>query len=211
VKQQRKNRTDLTKGRRHTAIHEAGHAVAYWSFGCLPYGVQLASIPGQPIIDRHGREVRAHGLVEASFFSPIDSLDTFPHAVKGISVRRAQIEAICAYAGPVAEARARKTALLNVLWTYGTDDYKRVMTVVDWMNLDTARKDQVFEIVDWAARRIMTEYRDAVNALADVILKERQVDGSRIDQIIVRATGRQRPIDGDVPAWLEPHLVDAIS
>lgn len=210
VIQVHKKRSDPAKERRITSIHEAGHAVAYWSFGCLPYCVQLVSRPGEPIIDRRGRAVRAHGLVEASFFSPIVSLEAVPHELKGTSIRRAQLEAICAYAGPVAEARARKTSLLQVLLTNGAEDHKHAEAAIDWIKLDAARKDQVFRFVEWATRRIMTEYRDAVGALGGVLLKEGQVDRNGIDQIIVRSTGRQHPLHGSVPAWLEPRLIDAI-
>jgi len=82
---------------------------------------------------------------------------------------------------------------------------------MEWLTLDAESKEKAFRIAEWASRRILTEYREAVSALAEVIFDEGQVDMNRIDTIIAQATGRTCPLHGSVPGWLEPRLLGARS
>src|SRR5688572_582977 len=186
----RKRAISVEDWRHETAAHEAGHAVAYWAIGVLPYSVAIAEFPGDTLIDRRNRASTGWGLCEASFCSnpvPRDILSKLRERklvkkmVKTI-VRKLQLEAMCIFAGPVAEAQFRRRALSDVLKTTGKGDRKSARAAFRWITDKKKIRYQLERAAIDAACQLMSEYATSVTALAEELRHIRRVDSKRIDE-----------------------------
>jgi hypothetical protein len=197
--------------RKESAVHEAGHAVAYWAIGVLPYTVWIPAYRGEKFVDRRNRVRSLDGICDASFFNMLlpssgIPLGGLPMPMRSIAVKHAQLNAMCAYAGPIAEARYRRCLLLRVLMTTGKDDFDSTLTTLRWLAPDENIYRRLELLVSAAARRLVKMYATSISALAEELVDKGQVGSERIDQIIRAQAGHARPNHGDPPLWLVPKL-----
>ncbi len=198
--------------RKESAIHEAGHAVAFWAIGVLPYTVWIPAYRGEKFVDRRNRVRSIDGICDASFFDMVLPLSGFPLSrlpaeFRPIWIRNAQLNAICAYAGPIAEARYCRCPLLRVLMTTGKDDFDTVLTSLRWLAPDDKNIYRRLEfLVSAAARRLVKMYATSISAVAEELEDKGQVGPERIDQIIRAHAGHAKPRHGEPPPWLVPKL-----
>jgi hypothetical protein len=203
----RKGRCRKTPWRVLSAVHEAGHAIAYWAFGVLPDSVELPRNLGDELVDSWGRKVICSGLTEASFFDHLFlPLSESPREVRGKLIKAAQIRAICDYAGPFAEARYRHASELWVLLTCGYQDFDHAKKVIRWVTTDPELVNKISLIVERAARRVISVYAPAIKALAKELEYAGRVEDERIDELAEAAMGYPIPKHGSVPSWLEGKL-----
>lgn len=158
------------------------------------------------MLDNRDREVRAEGMTQASLFNPLPALAVFPQEVKGDAVMAAVLEAICAYSGPVVEARLTKKSLVGVLVGPGTDDNARVSAALDWIGFWPDNRVLAAGLIGWAARTLMNERKGAVHALAHALVAAGRLDDDEVNAVLASQTGHSRPANRSVPAWLRGWL-----
>lgn len=178
------------KPSRVVAIHEAGHCLAHWWNGQSIHRavVRHASVH-EPVVDRRGREVRCQGLTEASSFISAPTL-VIPHPDLGDDVER---DLLHCYAGPVAEARHSRTALVVVLLTSaGTGDSQQADELLALLPADERKAVSTRALA--RAQQLVSRYWHAISALADLLQEKGDVDGDEIVSLFSAVTG-------ETPRW----------
>lgn len=191
---------------RMTAFHEAGHAVAYWATGTIPDAVHLLSLGADGIVDRRGRTMRCLGLTEAVRFSDRPPLKSLSHEQRRYAVLDAQVEAMCCYAGPVAQARSTRLPLNAVLLFGGGDeDVRNASKVLRWLTMNPKLFSKLERRAIDAARALLrqTEYWQGVTALAERLLETGCLDSNELNRLLAQATGRACPDLYDLAPWLK--------
>ena len=168
---------------RITAVHEAGHAVAYCHFAHGFHYAHVAPDGERYIIDRRDRVVAAAGLTEPR--THFDEPALFPHGLPTIAgyprekaLERGLRVLICSLAGPYAEARHRRCSCLAVILGGGSEDWDEAKAIAAYI-----KPDDPTSVLDRAERivRAFLRERDAwgqITALADNLLRHGRIDGS---------------------------------
>lgn len=181
---------------RVTAIHEAGHAVAYWLTGTLPYSVHISSTESPTITDRRNRVQYFRGLTEAVRFSGFVPRQQLSRQAAQNAVIDAQIEAICCYAGPVAQAKYTRWGLnATLMFSGGIDDVRRATAALKWITSDSESISALEVNAIATARRLLSHRRAwaSVYVLANELLHRRHIDAESLDLTISDAIGTQQP------------------
>jgi hypothetical protein len=185
----------MNKRLRRTAVHEAGHVLAFWWNGQHIARVTVRT-PTEartgPMIDLRGNPHDAEGLVEADYLVPCPSLDPpgiaecLPSMVESI-----ERDLIDCFAGPVAEAVFRHTKPDPLLSDGGRGDQRRGYALI---SLLPARKllDAESQAIARAIR-LVRRYWPAVTAVADLLQARGSVSGEVITALLCEVT-RESPV-----------------
>ncbi|MGO4368480.1 hypothetical protein [Pseudomonas sp. PAB10] len=181
----------MNKCRRCTAVHEAGHALAFWWNGQhierITVRTRTEACTG-PMIDLRGNPQNVEGLVEADYLVPHPSFDApgiaeyLPSMVDSI-----ERDLLDCFAGPVAEAVYRRTKSDKFTWASGRGDRCRGYELI---SLLPARK-----LLDAESRAIarscclVRHYWPAVTAVADLLQEHGTVNGEAITALLCEVTG----------------------
>ncbi|VVO24190.1 hypothetical protein [Pseudomonas fluorescens] len=181
----------MNKRLRRTAVHEAGHALAFWWNGQHIERVTVrtrteASIG--PMIDLRGNRQNVEGLVEADYCVPHPSSNA-PGIAEYLPSMLESIERdlLHCFAGPVAEAVYRHTRSDRFIKGSGLGDLRRGYALI---SLLPARK-----LLDAESRAIarssclVRRYWPAVSAVADLLQEHGTVDGEAITALLWEVTG----------------------
>lgn len=194
---------------RATAIHEAGHALAYWWNGQFIYTVAVRSSDDKragPYITRKGLECYLSGVVEGVDFIPCPqllklSLDAGGPKLDGLSGPAAEglrayygrlpelaaADLLHAYCGPVAHAIHNKQSLTHVLWAGGWSDYQHICALLGLLPED--QREEADRQAIARCRALVRRYWPAVCALADLLQERGTVDGEEVIDLLCAVTG----------------------
>lgn len=179
--------------------------MAYWAIGVLVYAVHVPSSLGQDLTDRRGRQRRCAGLTDASFFDAhlfFSKPSAMPLEVRSDAVRRAQLEVICTYAGPIIEARFRRCSRLAIAFTSGQEDFEQARRIIEWVTDKPEERASLALLAERAAGRVLKECSAALMPLAEELERAGTITGEDADALISSALGRRRPVHGTPPDWL---------
>ncbi len=181
----------MNKRPRRTAIHEAGHALAFWwndqHIERVTVRTRTEACTG-PMIDLRGNPQNVEGLVEADYCVPHPSCDApgiaeyLPSMVESI-----ERDLLHCFAGPVAEAVYRHTRSDQFISGSGWGDRCRGYELI---SLLPARK-----LLDAESRAIarasclVRRYWPAVIAVADLLQEHGTVNGQAIIALLCEVTG----------------------
>lgn len=196
---------EKAKPSRRVAIHEAGHALAYWWNGQGIYSVTArtkADMRTGPAVDRRGRESHdVEGFVEASSFIPAPALalEYGHHMPADLLPELVARDLLHTYSGPVAEAIYRRIGLDEVVWNGGYGDF---LNACDLLMLlpETVRNQAEYEAIA-RCRELVRRYWPAVAALADLLQKHGYVEGEDVEALLCAITGES-------PEWRGNPLAD---
>ena len=191
----------MNKRPRRTAIHEAGHALAFWwndqHIERVTVRTRTEAFIG-PMIDLRGNPQNVEGLVEADYCVPQPSVNApgiaeyLPSMVESI-----ERDLLHCFAGPVAEAVYRHSKSDKFISASGWGDRRRGYELI---SLLPARK-----LLDAESRAIarssclVRRYWAAVSAVADLLQEHGTVDGEAITALLCEVTGES-------PTRLTNHL-----
>lgn len=190
----RPEKKNAAAGRR-AAIHEAGHCLAYWWNGQFIYrAVVCAPKGGTLVIDRRGREVACTGLVEGSSFiaNPVLMLDRGRLALDDEVLDGLERDLLHCYCGPIAEARHSRVGVVAVQLSAGSEDYSQARRL-----LEIVPDEMRSAIADSAHKRskaLVRRYWPAVQAVADLLQRQGDVEGEAIVELLASTTGEK-------PTW----------
>lgn len=192
------------KPSRRVAIHEAGHALAYWWNGQGIYSATArtkAEILAGPAVDRRGRESDVAGFVEGSNFIPAPSLALeYGHGMPAeLLPELVARDLLHAYSGPVAEAQQRRTGLEWVLWGGGFGDMQHAGELLALLPDDQRAEADRQAIA--RCREMVRRYWPAVLALADLLQERGCVEGEDAEALLCAVTGES-------PKWRGNPLAD---
>jgi hypothetical protein len=181
----------MSKPARRTAIHETGHALAFWWNGRPIDRVTVrtkAECDAGPLIDSSGNPHRAAGLVEASpFLSDLSSIP--PRVGEGIPsiIPFVERDLLHYFAGPVAEAIHTRTRLDYYFSKSGRNDSSSGDQLIDILPI----YPQLFAESQSVARSscLVRRYWPAVNAIADLLQERGTVDGNDVAVLLCEITG----------------------
>ena len=178
---------------RYVAIHEAGHATVSWisqkrlGFDWAPFDRIIVRTPREilsgPYIDRREREVNCMGIVERS-----DRFNAYgmgpannPSLPDGVaSLWRANMEAdvIDTLAGPIAEAKFLHVSVLSSFLVGGEEDLRIAKHKArEFVRSENELRSLMASLQKEAAVLVRRpSVWEAINALADVVLRERTVE-----------------------------------
>ena len=180
----------LMSKRGHTAIHEAGHVVAFCHFSNGIYAAHLAGADGA-IVDRDGCTVHCLGLVEPrTSFDEATLRKDRDAAVYDAGIRNM----VCSLAGPYAEARHRKISADAVALSYGTDDFNGADEIATHIEPDPKRCEHLHQRVERIVRKFLREPEVwcQIQAVADVLFRDGRIGG---DHILLPRIDRRRDLD----------------
>lgn len=183
--------------RRWTAVHEAGHALAYWWNGQGIHSVSVrtkAEILAGQYVDRRGRESNPGGIVEASDFIGSPSLIR-EYRLYGMYDGLQEMVArdlLHAFSGPVAEALHRGVDLEWVLYAGGRSDWQHASELLALLPDDDRPEAERLAIA--RCRELMRHYWPAVQVLASVLQARGVVDGEEVERLLCANTGER-------PSW----------
>lgn len=198
---------EKAKPSRRVAIHEAGHALAYWWNGQGIYSATArtkADMRTGPYVTRRGLERgEVEGIVEAADFIGAPSLALehghgMDNELLGELVAR---DLLHAYSGPVAEAIYRRTSLEWVLWNGGYGDWQianDLLALVPEADRPEAERQAIAR-----CRELVRRYWPAVAALADLLQKHGYVEGEDVEALLCAATGEAPEFRGNPLADLD--------
>ena len=176
--------------RRDTAIHEAGHVVAYCHFANGVYAAHLAGAD-RVIVDRHGRTVHCLGLVE-----PRTSFDeAFLREDRRAAVYDSGVRVmVCSLTGPYAEARHRKRSRAAIALTYGTNDFNEANEIAARIEPDPERCEHLHQRVDRIVQKLLREPEVwcQIQAVANVLFRDGRIEG---DHALLRRIDRRCDLD----------------
>jgi len=195
----------MNKRPRRTAIHEAGHALAFWWNGQhierVTVRTRTEAVIG-PMIDLRGNPQNVEGLVEADYFVHHPSLDApgiaeyLPSMVESI-----ERDLLHCFAGPVAEAVYRHRKSDQFITGSGWGDRRRGYELI---SLLPARK-----LLDAESRAIarssclVRRYWAAVTAVADLLQEHGTVNGEAITALLCEVTGESPTLHSNQLATLD--------
>lgn len=176
---------------RRTAVHEAGHALAFWWNGQhikrVTVRTKAEAFTG-PMIDLRGNLQNVEGLVEADYLVPHPACDApgiaeyLPSMVESI-----ERDLLACFAGPVAEAVYRHTKSDKFIGGSGLGDRRRGYELI---SLLPARK--LLDAESLAIARsscLVRRYWPAVTAVADLLQEHGTVNGEAITALLWEVTG----------------------
>ena len=193
------------KPSRRVAIHEAGHALAYWWNG---QGIHCAAartkaeMRAGPYITRRGCERGdLEGIVEAADFIGAPSLALeYGHGMDSeLLAELVARDLLHCAAGPVAEAIHRRASLDGVLWAGGISDMQKASELLELLPEDQ-RADADRRTVA-RCRELVRRYWPAVEALADLLQERGHVEGEDVEALLCAVTGES-------PKWRGNPLAD---
>lgn len=158
---------------RTTAVHEAGHAVAYCRFFGGIYHARIAP----------------RGTKLSSARGPCFGYVSHPHQRR--TTQDARIRTImCLLAGPVAQARYERRSLLIISLTGGADDYEQSKTLAKTIEPMKFYKTVLDQFED-ETRTFLSEpgVWDRVLAVADVLMRTGEISG---DHELITACGTKK-------------------
>jgi len=174
---------------RRAAIHEAGHCLAYWWNGQFIYRAVVCDPKGRTlVIDRRGREVACTGLVEGSSFiaDPVLMLGRGRLVLDEV-LDDLERDLLHCYCGPIAEALHSRVGDVAVQLSAGSDDYSQARRL-----LEIVPDEMRSAIADSAHKRskaLVRRYWPAVQAVADLLQRQGDVDGEAIVELLASTTG----------------------
>jgi hypothetical protein len=196
----------MTQRRRCTAIHEAGHALAFWWNGQPITRVTVrtqAEAGAGPMLDLHGNPHYVEGLVEADYLVPRPAFDApgiaeyLPSMVESI-----ERDLLHCFAGPVAEAIYRHGRSARLIQGSGRGDLSRGHELI---SLLPPRK-----LLDAEARAmarascLVHRYWPALVAVADLLQERGTVEGQTITALLCSISGESPTPLGNDLASLDP-------
>ncbi|MFW0754849.1 hypothetical protein ACN1C3_08845 [Pseudomonas sp. H11T01] len=181
----------MNKRPRRTAIHEAGHALAFWwndqHIERVIVRTKTEAFTG-PMIDLRGNPQNVEGLVEADYCVQHPSFDApgiaeyLPSMVESI-----ERDLLHCFAGPVAEAVYRHSKSDKFISGSGWGDRRRGNELI---SLLPARK--LLDAESQAIARsscLVRRYWPAVTAVADLLQEHGTVNGEAITALLCEITG----------------------
>lgn len=177
---------------RYLAIHEAGHAVVCWYTGTRFDAIAVRAakeIEQGPHIDRRGRTCRVRGLVEVTArFTPEFGVTPRFETVQRIN---AQIDILIAYAGPLAEARYRRSAAWMIFLLGGDSDNEQAEARIQCFTYTEDEAEAMRLHLEKMTRAIFRESRiwEAVHRLATALQKRCFLEWEEALSIIQQETG----------------------
>lgn len=199
------------KPSRRVAIHEAGHALAYWWNGLAIYSATArtkAAMRAGQHIDRRGREADLEGVVEAASFIAAPSLTVelvrnmpayLPPELVADMPEMVARDLLNCYAGPVAEAIHRRCGLWSVLWNGGAGDWQHAGDLLELLPEDDRPEANRKAIA--RCRVLVRRYWPAVESLADLLQARGHVEGEDVEALLCAVTG-------EAPKWRGNPLSD---
>lgn len=193
------------KPSRRVAIHEAGHALAYWWNGQGIYSAAArtkAEMRAGPYITRRGCERGdLEGMVEAADFIGAPSLALeYGHAPEGaLLAELVARDLLHAYSGPVAEAIYRRTGLEWVFWFGGFGDWQHASDLLALLPED--QRPEAGRQAITRCRELVRRYWPALLALADLLQARGRVEGEDVESLLCAVTGKS-------PEWRGNPLAD---
>jgi hypothetical protein len=197
--------SEKAKPSRRVAIHEAGHALAYWWNGQGIYSATArtkAEMRAGPYITRRGCERgELEGIVEAADFIAAPSLALkYGNGMDGeLLVELVARDLLHCAAGPVAEAIHRRASLESVLWAGGISDLQKAGELLALLPDDQRAEADRQAIA--RCRELVRRYWPAVLALADLLQAHGHVEGEDVEALLCAATGES-------PKWRGNPLAD---
>lgn len=198
---------EKAKPSRRVAIHEAGHALAYWWNGQAIYSVTArtkADMRTGPYITRRGQERgEVEGIVEAADFIGAPSLALeYGHGMDNeLLAELVARDLLHAYSGPVAESIYRRTSLAWVLWNGGYGDWQIATDLLAL--LPEADRPEADRQAIARCRELVRRYWPAVEALADLLQKHGYVEGEDVEALLVTISGESPEFRGNPLADLD--------
>lgn len=187
---------------RHAAIHEAGHALAYWWNG---QHIEFAEARTGLYTDRRGREFEAaadlEGMVAGASFiaSPAMTLQDRIGMDNPLFPEMVARDLLHCYAGPVAEAIHRHIGLMVALWVGGAGDMHTARQLLAL--LPEAERPEAERQAVARCRVLVRRYWPAVLALADLLQERGRVEGEDVESLLCAVTGES-------PKWRGNPLSD---
>lgn len=181
----------MNKRARCTAIHEAGHALAFWWNGQPIKRVTVrtkAEACAGPMFDLRGNPQYAEGLVEADYLVPRPAFDApgvaeyLPSMIDAI-----ERDLLHCVAGPVAEAVYRHGRADRLIRGSGRGDLCRVYELI---SLLPPRK--LLDAESQAIARsscLVHRYWPAVRAVANLLQDHGMVEGQAVIALLCEITG----------------------
>jgi hypothetical protein len=176
------------------AIHEAGHVVAEWLFGSLPYAVHILA-PGQEITYRRGRTMRqVGGFVETGLPYNVYGHPTHIRLADKlecrIEARRYGLAAAASiFAGPIAEARYRHGSLSGAMLCGGRDDWQQIEEIAADLYPDADDQRRFVSLAEILARRALRGRLPAIVTLARELHIAGTLDGDRLVVLLPELLG----------------------
>jgi hypothetical protein len=187
--------TGATRGRfsdlRHTAIHEAAHAVAKWRLTVQSTGDEtdagfhhltlrpLAAVAEEPYVDAEGKHHNCHGITEMRRFDPGSGPvpnDVSPDYKFATDARRERIrlDIQVVLAGGIAEAKYRDLPFDDLIRDGGTasGDWQEAIRLADWLNQTGCSHEELLAPLRRKASDLVCrpEVWSAIVALAQAVL-----------------------------------------
>lgn len=197
----------MNKRPRRTAIHEAGHVLAFWWNGQRLERVTVRTrteASTGPMIDLRGNPQNVEGLVEADYFVPHPAFDApgiaeyLPSMVESI-----ERDLLHCFAGPVAEAVYLHTKSDKFFSGSGGDLHRGY----ELIRLLPARK--LLDAQSQAIARsscLVRRYWPAVTAVADLLQEHGTVSGEAITALLCEVTGESPALVGNDLATLDTRV-----
>ncbi|WP_261793001.1 hypothetical protein [Pseudomonas chlororaphis] len=191
---------------RCTAIHEAGHALAFWWNGQPIARVSvrtLAQTRAGPLLDLRGNWQYVAGLVEADYRVPRPAFEApgiaeyLPSMVEAI-----ERDLLHCFAGPVAEAIYRHAGSARVISGSGRGDLSRGHELISLLPPRKLLDAQALAIA--RASRLVHRYWSAVVDLADLLQERGMVDGETVNARLCAISGESPTPLGNDLASLDP-------
>lgn len=184
-----------------TAVHEAGHAVAYvLAFRALgrEYAafdrVFIRQSSSSPYIDRRGRSIKCLGMCEGpDLYTPINGLSVFnmaPPNLKAEILVTMEWSMIISFAGPFAEAfsrnyRSRSDKRWSALFSCGaSEDYAQAEAVLADYKKASKRRYGIRHFEDRAWELVVAN-QPAISALASKLLRHETLEYKEAHKIVV--------------------------
>ncbi|WP_349571748.1 hypothetical protein [Azotobacter salinestris] len=194
------------KPSRRVAIHEAGHALAYWWNGQGIYSATArtkAEMRAGPHITRRGCESDLEGIVEAADFIGAPSLALeYGHGMDGgLLVELVARDLLHCASGPVAEAIHRRASLEDVLWAGGIGDLQKAGELLALLPEDLRAEADRQAVA--RCRELVRRYWPAIEALADLLQEHGRVEGEDVEALLCAVTGELPEFRGNPLADLD--------
>ncbi|MBB2963343.1 hypothetical protein [Methylobacterium sp. R2-1] len=182
--------------------HEAGHALARWSFGHRQDSVTILSVDellaGVRIEDRAGQQLLCEGHVDAYDICgwPYDPMRVAGDAraqersdrLRGIARDIALIDCV---SGIIAEARFRKVAVATCTLAGGDADMQHASMLLDAWNLHGVERRAASVLAAWRATTLIRSRpgEAAIRTIADALLERGRLTGTETADLCRRAYG----------------------
>ncbi|MGH8419958.1 MAG: hypothetical protein ACRER8_22195 [Pseudomonas sp.] len=179
-----------TKPARRIAIHEAGHALAYWWNGQGIYTATARTVVEMragPMLSRKGYPMDVAGVVEAADFINPSVWTQEEAASHSMFTEMVERDLLHCYAGPMAEATYRRAKFGNVLMASGEADLAQVDALLDLLPLET--RDAIDDRALFRSGRLVRRYWAAITVIGDLLQEHGTVDGEDLTATISSFTG----------------------